>query len=125
MMGVRSNDDWSGTIVNGVTLGEPAVDEVTGVKHWDGGVPNGVLDSAGMFQPDGFLENGTKPPKEPIDKVADCKFKEPKPEGSRYLKGDILAVGDAIYVCNKNGTANLPPHKDWKAVKSKEVKEVK
>ena len=57
-MGIKSTDNWSGTRINGVTLGEPAIDPDTGEFHWDGGVPNGVVDVNGDFQKDGFLEDG-------------------------------------------------------------------
>ena len=52
-MGIRSNQNWSDTIIAGVVLGVPAVDEVTGEFHWDGGVPNGFVDANGTFTPDG------------------------------------------------------------------------
>lgn len=47
-MGVRSAVDISGSRMGGVTLGIPAVDEVTGERHWDGGVPQAVVTRDGM-----------------------------------------------------------------------------
>lgn len=75
-MGIRSNDDWSGTIVNGVTLGEPAV-RGDGSFEWDGGVPNGETDTDGVFTPDGL---DTVPV--PLTDLADSVPEWKQPEGA-------------------------------------------
>lgn len=57
-MSIRSDQDWSGTVIAGCLLGEPAVRE-DGSYEWDGGVPNGVVDDEGVFTPDGADEKVT------------------------------------------------------------------
>ena len=58
-MGIRSSEDLTGSIVQGVTLGQPAREfpgdentEPSGLYEWDGGVPNGLYED-GVFYPDG------------------------------------------------------------------------
>ena len=95
-MGIKSTIDWSGVIVNGVVLGEPAVDEVTGEMHWDGGVPNGLVTIDGDFKPDGKKDDGTD--YELVNFVTmggvDFKLKEPKDTKVVYEKQDVPRVDE-------------------------------
>jgi hypothetical protein len=50
-MGIKSAENWSGTVIAGVLLGEPVVRD-DGTFEWDGGVPCGFVDDHGMFTPD-------------------------------------------------------------------------
>ena len=129
-MGIKSKSNWSGTIVNGVLLGEPAQDETTLEYHWDGGVPHGFIDVNGDFQPDGFLEDGvTKPPKVEFVKMPDVKLVEPKMTETGqvdptrlYLKEDLVTFNGVTYRCNKDGIAFDPASKDWAPLKTAVVK---
>ena len=131
-MGTRSALNWSDTIIEGVTLGHPAVDETTGEMHWDGGIPSGVLDDAGMFQPDAPDENGDPVDPYDLEAVMDVKYKKPKkdengdPVGDEvFHKDDVLEVDAVLYTCQKSETTVLPPSNDWKIVKTKKEKEPK
>lgn len=73
-MGIKSKQDWSGTIVNGITLGEPAIHE-DGTLEWDGGVGAGFVDVDGYYQDDGFDSDGSKPAKVKFDKMKNVKLK--------------------------------------------------
>ena len=120
-MGTRSPLNWSDTIIDGVVLGHPAVDETTGQMEWDGGIPSGVLDEVGLFHPDSLDDNGD--PAEPYDLevVHNVKYKTPE-DGDVYHKDDVLEVDDTLYACKKQETTLLPPSDDWKIVKDKKDK---
>lgn len=129
-MGIKSKSNWSGTIVNGVLLGEPAFDEVTLTYHWDGGVPEGEIDPVGDFQPDGFLDDGvTKLDKIEFVKMPDVKTVEPKMSDTGepdpdvlYKKEDLVTFEGVVYRCNKDGIPFDLALKDWAPLKAKAVK---
>lgn len=75
-MGIKSKVDLSGTVINGVTLGEPATTE-TGEYHWDGGVPEGEVTDLGVFQSPNKNVDGSNVPDVPLtDLVPNIKFPE-------------------------------------------------
>ena len=126
-MGIKSSIDLSGTVVNGVTLGEPAVNEVTGEFHWDGGVPEGLFQADGMFKPKGTKLDGTALDIIALETAYDVKYKAPDLKEDRtpvgvFMKGDFIEWGGILYICNKDNLIGLPPHKNWLVVKIKEVK---
>lgn len=108
-MGIKSTVDWSGVIVNGVLLGEPAVDEVTGEMHWDGGIPSGLIDVDGDFLGDDedavFVKFATM-------EGVDLKLKESKDT-------KLVKVETDVPVLDKNGDPVLD--KDGVPVTKKET----
>lgn len=125
-MGIKSKQKWSGTVVNGVTLGVPAYDATTLTYEWDGGVPQGFVDEFGDFQPDGTLADGvTKPPKVEFVKLPDVKPPKITDETGAvdptvlYLKEDIVVVNGIVYRCGKDGIPFDAASKDWTTVKAK------
>jgi len=120
-MGTRSALNWTGTGIDGVLLGEPAVDETTGEKHWDGGIPNGELDDVGLFHPDTTDDNGDPVDPYDLELIHAVKYKTPA-DGDVYYKDDVLEVDGILYACKKNETPLLPPSDDWKIVKEKKTK---
>lgn len=120
-MGIKSSIDLSGTVVNGVTLGEPALTE-DGEFHWDGGVPDGLFQTDGKFK---LSESELAP--FALELQYDVKYKAPdlKEDGTpvgTFMKGDFIEWQGVLYLCNKDGLTVLPPNKDWLVVKTKEVK---
>lgn len=90
-MGIRSTVNWSDVIVNGVTLGEPAVDELTGELHWDGGVPSGTVDVDGDFL--GSWDDAVLVQFVSMDGV-DVKLKAPKETKIVYEKQDVPVLDE-------------------------------
>jgi hypothetical protein len=91
-MGIQSDIDLSGTIVNGVTLGIPAITE-TGQFHWDGGVPEGVVDDVGVFA---FSDPET--PDVPITELGTVSFPQwTQPEGAHdALKEKVVVEHEGV-----------------------------
>ena len=132
-MGTRSTLNWSDTIIDGITFGNPAGGpdaETPGPYEWDGGVPSGVLDDVGMFQPDGTDDNGDPLPEEDLELVYDVKYRKPKDkdpgdDDEVFYKDDVVEAADGIlYTCQKQSTT-VPPgdNGDWKIVKAKKEKQ--
>lgn len=124
-MGIKSTIDLSGTVVDGVTLGEPNTEKTPGVFEWDGGVPNGTFQTDGKFLP--ITSEDEVPTPIDMELVYDVKYKSPEftDEGvlnQTFKKGQMIEYEGVLYQCNKDGLAVLPPHKDWLVVKTKEVK---
>ena len=137
-MGIKCKQNWSGTIVNDVLLGEPALDGATydedgtlltwdGTYHWDGGIPSGFLDELGKLKPEGTKEDGTELDPVDFDVYCNIKVKEIKkdengdPIPEDHLKDTVLVVDDTFYYATKD-TTTVPPHKDWKVVKDSKDK---
>lgn len=98
-MGIKSAENWSGIVVNGVTLGEPAVHE-DGTFEWDGGVPEGELDNDLMFVPAGADEQGAPLPSVSLQEMSTVKIAEwRQPEGAHdaYPEKAIVEDADGVF----------------------------
>ena len=93
-MGIKSKEDWSGIVVNGVTLGEPKVHE-DGMFEWDGGVPEGELDNDLMFVPEG--EDPTPVPLQEMSTVKIAKWKQPEGAHDAYPEKAIVEDADGVF----------------------------
>ena len=98
-MGIHSEEDWSGIVVNGVTLGEPLV-HPDGTFEWDGGVPEGEIQPDLKFQPAGVDGTGTKLPAVDMGQLSGLKITAwVQPEGAHdaYAEGAIVTKADGTY----------------------------
>lgn len=124
-MGIRSEEDWSGTVVDGVTLGLPKLHD-DGTLEWDGGVPHGVLDANGEFTPNGLDDDGNPIAKVKFEERARVKFRAVRTDEDGNvledtLEGQVREAGDKLFVAVR-ATSSLPPGKDWRPVRDKSTR---
>jgi hypothetical protein len=92
-MGIKSAENWSGIVVNGVTLGVPVVRE-DGTFEWDGGVPEGTITDDLTFQPAGDA------PAVDMGQLAGLKidpWRQPSGAHDAYTDGSIVKLDDGTY----------------------------
>jgi hypothetical protein len=84
-MGLSSDRDWTGRKVNGVTLGFPVI--IAGKCVWDGGVPEGTIDTLG----DVYSRN----PVSVVAKTGAVTAFQPRPE-LKILVDSVRLVADVL-----------------------------
>lgn len=116
-MGIRSKENWSGTVIAGVLLGEPAIHE-DGTFEWDGGVPNGVVDDLGVFTPDG---EGVEPVA--LAEMPGVKVKDwVQPEGAHdaIARGTVARDDDGVtWVSLIDANVWAPGVSGWRRISEK------
>ncbi len=112
-MGTRSAQNWSNTVVAGVLLGEPAVNEDDGSFEWDGGVPNGVIDADGMFHPDDQESPPTNVGEMPG--VVSPEWVQPAGAHDAYPTDVVVAHNDLTWVSLHDANAHEPGVSGWRA----------
>lgn len=112
-MGIKSTEDWSGIVVSGVTLGEPAIAE-DGSYHWDGGVPEGVLDNDLMFTSSG--EDATPVPLQEMSAVKIDQWRQPEGAHDAYPEKAIVEVDGVFWVSLIPANVWAPGVSGWRRV---------
>lgn len=98
-MGIKSKEDWSGIVVNGVTLGVPFV-HPDGTFEWDGDVPQGELNNDLMFKPEGKTSQGVDLPTISLQEMSTVKVSQwSQPEGAHdaYPEKAIVEDADGVF----------------------------
>lgn len=111
-MGIKSNVDLSWTVVNGVTLGYPAVDETTGEFHWDGGVPEGAVTDLGVF-----VTDDPDTPDRPITDIGDVSFpawRQPQGAHDAIKAKTVVEHGDVLWVSLIDANVWEPGVSGWR-----------
>ena len=112
-MGIHSAQNWSDTVVAGVLLGEPAVNEEDGSFEWDGGVPNGTIDHYGVFHP-------ADPEAPPVDigdmpGVVSPRWVQPAGAHDAYPTDVVVAHNDLNWVSLHDANVHEPGVSGWRA----------
>ena len=111
-MGIRSATQYSGLVVNGVTLGEPAEHD-NGTLEWDGGVPNGDMDDTMMFTPDG--EDTETAPLPTLVSVTATLWTQPEGAHDAYPSDAIVEHHGGFWSSMQDANVFEPPT-SWRRV---------
>lgn len=148
MADIKSTLKLSGTIIDGITLGDAVYDEVTGEYLWDDHrIPAGVITELLEFEyetDDGnvkvdLLDMDVKfKPKEDVvvvkvkvdsgqvdDNGDPILVEEDQEFPVLYEKGDIVTDGTTIFECQKDDVPFDAGSNDWKALKDEKAKDDK
>lgn len=112
-MGIISKDDWSGTIINGVTLGIPKK-HANGDYEWDGGVPVGVIDAAAEFTP--AEPNAVKVSAAALPGVVIREWVQPEGAHDAYPLGQVIKFEDKLWISTTAANVQKPGVSGWRQV---------